>query len=77
MGGKVLELESERLIAIGRAEGMAEGMAEGKAEGKAEGEARMAKLVNLLIAEGKNEEVLKVTSDTSLREQYYKIYHID
>ncbi len=32
MGGKVLELKSERLIRIGKAEGRAEGKAEGKAE---------------------------------------------
>jgi len=37
MGGKVLELESERLLRIGKAEGMVEGEAKGKAEGKAEG----------------------------------------
>ena len=36
MGGKVLELESERLLRIGKAEGRAEGRAEGKAEGRAE-----------------------------------------
>lgn len=45
MGGKVLQLESERL----REEGMAIGKAEGKEEGKAEGEARMSALINRLL----------------------------
>ena len=32
MGGKVLELESERLLRMGKEEGMAEGREEGKIE---------------------------------------------
>ena len=34
----------------------ARGEARGKARGKAEGEAHMAKLVNILLQSGKNEE---------------------
>ena len=40
MGGKVLELESERLKAEGKAIGRAEGEAIGRAEGEAIGQAR-------------------------------------
>lgn len=60
MGGKVLQLESERL----------------RAEGKAEGEARMVKLISLLLEQGKNEEIAKITSDAKLREEYYTLYNI-
>ena len=38
MGGKVLQLESERLLELGEARGKIIGKAEGKAEGLAEGE---------------------------------------
>ena len=37
MGGKVLELRSERLRAEGRAEGLEEGREEGRKEGREEG----------------------------------------
>lgn len=44
MGGRVLELESERLLR----EGKAEGRAEGRIEGRAEGQSLLAKTVRLL-----------------------------
>ena len=40
MGGKVLKLESERLLELGEKRGHAKGKAEGKAEGIAVGELR-------------------------------------
>ena len=57
MGGKVLQLESERLLA--------------------EGAARFAKLVEILLAQDKVEEVKKVASDDKLREEDYALYHIE
>ena len=60
MGGKVLQLESERL----------------RAEGLAEGEARLGKLVNMLLEQGKTEEIAKVTSDEKVREEYYTLYQM-
>lgn len=60
MGGKVLELESERLMAIG----------------EAKGEDLMAKLIAKLMESGKTEDIRKVTSDASVREEYYKQYGI-
>lgn len=60
MGGKVLQLESERLMELG----------------KAEGELRLGKLVTELLKQGKTEEVLKVTSDAVVREEYYRLYGI-
>lgn len=53
MGGKVLQLESERLFELGEARGKIIGKAEGKAEGEAIGETRMRMLINRLIADGR------------------------
>lgn len=47
-----------------------------EARGKAEGEERMAKLVNILLQSGKNEEALRVTTDEDFREQCYALYKI-
>ena len=60
MGGKVLQLESERLMELG----------------EAKGELRLGKLVTELLKQGKTEEVLKVTSDAEAREEYYRMYGI-
>lgn len=84
MGGKVLELESERLIrigkekgeAVGRAAGKAEGRAEGKAEGKAEGEQRSQRLNRRLLDDGRMEDLIKSTYDEEFRRQLYAEYGI-
>lgn len=64
MGGKVLELESERLKALG------------KAEGEVIGEARLGNLIKQLIQDHRNEEILSVSTDPKRREQLYKEYNI-
>ena len=84
MGGKVLELESERLKAegqaIGRAEGRAEGQAIGRADGQvigqAQGEARLGSLINRLIQEQRIDEIQVVSTDPERREQLYKEYNL-
>ena len=84
MGGRVLELESERLKAegqaIGRAEGQAIGRAEGRAEGQvigqAQGEARLGSLINRLIQEQRIDEIQIVSTDSERREQLYKEYNL-
>ena len=69
MGGKVLQLESERL----REEGMAIGEARGEARGKAEGEARIRALINHLISDGRVDEIQRiVNSEDACRELYRK-----
>ena len=86
MGGKVLELESERLKAegkaIGRAEGEAIGQARGEAIGQArgeaigqiQGEARLGSLITRLIQDQRTEEIPIVSTDSKRREQLYKEY---
>ena len=68
MGGEVLELESERLIRIGKAEGKAEG----KTEGKAEGEALLGDLITKLLAAGRTLDVELAAKDGEARKRLYK-----
>lgn len=60
MGGEVLELESERLIRIG------------KAEGKAEGESLLGSLITKLLAEGRTLDVELAAKDEEARKKFYK-----
>ena len=66
MGGKVLELETERL--------RAEGQAVGKEIGKAEGEERLSILINHLILDGRNDEIQSVVTNAEIRRKLYKEY---
>ena len=72
MGGKVLELESERL----KAEGKAIGRAEGEAIGQVQGEARLGSLITRLIQEQRTKEIPIVSTDPKRREQLYKEYNL-
>lgn len=80
MGGKVLELESERLKAegkaIGRAEGEAIGQARGEAIGQVQGEARLGSLITRLIQDERTEEIPIVSTDSKRREQLYREYNL-
>ena len=62
MGGKVLELESERL------------RAEGKAIGEIRGEERLSVLINRLILDGRSAEIQSVVTNAEIRKQMYKEY---
>ena len=84
MGGKVLELESERLLRIGKAEGKAEGRAEGKAEGRAEGKAEgraegkaegenlLGNLITKLFGAGRTSDAELAARDEEARKRFYK-----
>ena len=62
--------------ARGRAEGEARGRAEGRAEGKTEGESCLAKLISLLMSEGKNDKIKDVVENEEIRHGLYKEYGI-
>ena len=72
MGGKVLELESERL----KAEGKAIGRAEGEAIGQVQGETRLGSLITRLIQDQRTEEIPIVSTDAKRREQLYREYDL-
>ena len=80
MGGKVLELESERLKAegeaIGQARGEVIGQARGEAIGQIQGEARLESLITRLIQDQRTEEIPIVSTDSKRREQLYKEYSL-
>lgn len=79
MGGKVLELESERLKAEGKAIGRAEGEVIGQVRGEAIGQARGEAIGQIqgearLIQDQRTEEIPIVSVDSKRREQLYKEY---
>ena len=61
MGGKVLELESERL----------------KAEGQAQGEIRLGNLINRLIQDQRIEEIPIVSTDAKRQQLYTRLLSFD
>ena len=74
MGGKVLQLESERLLELGEARGKIIGKAEGKAEGEAIGEARVRMLINRLIADGRMDVIGRIIDSGGACRELYKEY---
>ena len=68
MGGKVLELESERL--------KTEGRTEGEAIGQIQGENRLGSLITRLIQNQRTEEIPIVSVDSKRCEQLYKEYNL-
>lgn len=76
MGGKVLQLESERLREEGMAIGKARGKAEGETIGMMRGEARLSALINRLILDGRSDEIQKVVTDADRRQELYSEYKL-
>lgn len=68
MGGKVLKLKSEELIEQGRKEGFDKGVEQGIEQG----EERLGALVAVLVKEGRNDDLARITSDKKYREMLYK-----
>ena len=62
--------------AEGEARGRAEGEARGRAEGKPEGESCLARLISLLMSEGKNDKIKDVVENEVIRHGLYKEYGI-
>ncbi len=60
----------------GREEGRAEGRAEGREEGREEGTERMAVLTSRLIADKRNDDLMKAAKDRVYREGLFKLYGI-
>ena len=71
-GGKNMEKFFEPMFE--RAE--ARGKAEGEARGRAEGESSLARLISLLMSEGKNDKIKDVVENADIRHGLYKEYGI-
>ena len=62
--------------AKGLAEGLEQGKAEGLAEGSAQGESRFARLLAILLSDGKHEEIARIATDSKLRNELYRRHGI-
>ncbi len=69
MGGTILEFPADKIYEAG--------ITKGEAKGEAKGEERLAKLLHLLVSEGKNEEIARVAVDKEYRALLYEQYGID
>jgi hypothetical protein len=56
--------------------GVRQGRAEGRAEGIGQGENKLARLINELIADNRQEDVVRVTTDEKIRKEMYEKYGI-
>ncbi len=59
-------------IAEGLAEGRARGMTEGMAQGIAQGEKKLADLINILLTQGRTNDIQRAVNDKDARESLYK-----
>lgn len=75
-GGNNMEKFFEPMFERVAERGRAEGRAEGRVEGKAEGETYLAKLISLLLSEGRNDILKDVLENEQLRHGLYKEYGI-
>ncbi|MBR3458127.1 MAG: hypothetical protein IKH16_08245 [Selenomonadaceae bacterium] len=76
MGGKILELHSEKIFKKGRRSGLIDGRTKGRAEGRTEGEGRLSRLMSLLLKSGKTEEAIAATESEEIRKELYEKYGI-
>ena len=75
-GGNNMEKFFEPMFERAEARGRAEGEARGRAEGKTEGESCLARLISLLMSEGKNDKIKDVVENEVIRHGLYKEYGI-
>ena len=75
-GGKSMEKFFEPMFERAEARGKARGEARGEARGKAEGENCLARLISLLMSEGKNDKIKDVVENEEIRHGLYREYGI-
>jgi hypothetical protein len=68
MGGKILDYEAKNILNKGISQGISQGINQG--------ENRLAQLINRLIADNRQEDIAKVTTDEAIRKEMYKKYGI-
>ena len=72
MGGQVLNYEAKDI----RNSGIREGISIGKEEGRQEGESLALKLIQLLIQQGRTDDVTRASTDPEVRQQLYREFHL-
>ena len=92
MGGQILNYEAKDIrnsgiregkklgiaegISIGKEAGRQEGISIGKETGRREGESLALKLIQLLIQQGRTDDVTRASTDPEVRQQLYKEFHL-
>ena len=92
MGGQILNYEAKDIrnsgiregkklgiaegISIGKEAGRQEGISIGKETGRQEGESLALKLIQLLIQQGRTDDVTRASIDPKVRQQLYKEFHL-
>ncbi|MCR4936665.1 MAG: hypothetical protein K5987_00700 [Lachnospiraceae bacterium] len=69
MGGQILELESERLIRIGKEQGMELGRAQGMELGREQGMGQISDLNAWLVKQGRTDELFLSFNDRELQQK--------
>ena len=66
----------EEVLNEGRDEGRDEGRKEGRREGRREGESKLARLISILLRNGKTDDVALAAEDAAKRQELYRQYGI-
>ena len=72
MGGQILNYEAKDI----RNSGIHEGISIGKEAGRQEGESLALKLIQLLIQQGRTDDVTRASIDPEARQQLYREFHL-
>lgn len=72
MGGQILDYEAKDI----RNKGIQIGITIGKEAGKQEGEEIALKLIQLLIEQGRTEDITRASTDPEARHELYKEFHL-
>ena len=75
-GGNSMEKFFEPMIERAKAKARIEALSEGMAAGEAKGENSLARLIGLLLSEGKNDKIKEVVENEDIRHGLYKEYGI-
>ena len=92
MGGQILNYEAKDIrnsgiregkklgiaegISIGKEAGRQEGISIGKETGRQEGESLALRLIQLLIQQGRTDDVTRASTDPEARQQLYREFHL-
>ena len=84
MGGQILNYEAKDIRnsgiregkKLGIAEGISIGKEAGRQEGRQEGESLALKLIQLLIQQGRTDDVTRASTDPEVRQQLYREFHL-
>ena len=76
MGGQILNYEAKDIRNKALREGRAEGISIGKETGRQEGESLALKLIQLLIQQGRTDDVTRASIDPKVRQQLYREFHL-